>query len=178
MLSVHQQHSSHSRCCRQPSIFLHILAYISVAPCIVLHCVAIPCERGFRPTCKMYQAHQAVTRTPQCRYRRRFSHCAVTGFPNSAFNFSVDHWAADTQYLTLTHNRNPNLPKFSQISSPIVIATCSQLRQTYQSSIDICILIEPIVTSAKEVMFSSLFVCLFVFCLLATLRKYFQTDLH
>ena len=34
-----------------------------------------------------------------------------------------------------------------------------------------------IFTSAKEGMFSSLFVCLFV-CLLATLRKNFQTDLH
>ena len=34
-----------------------------------------------------------------------------------------------------------------------------------------------VVTSAKEVMFSSLFVCLSV-CLLATLRKNFQTDLH
>jgi len=34
-----------------------------------------------------------------------------------------------------------------------------------------------LVTSAKEVMFSSLFVCLSV-CLLATLRKNFQADLH
>ena len=32
-------------------------------------------------------------------------------------------------------------------------------------------------TSAKEVMFSSLFVCLSV-CLLATLRRNFATDLH
>ena len=38
-----------------------------------------------------------------------------------------------------------------------------------------------VITSAKEVMFSSLFVCLSVclsVCLLATLRKNFQTDLH
>jgi len=34
-----------------------------------------------------------------------------------------------------------------------------------------------VVTSAKEVMFSSLFVCLSV-CLLATLRKNFWTGLH
>jgi len=33
------------------------------------------------------------------------------------------------------------------------------------------------VTAAKEVMFSSLFVCLFV-CLSGTLRKNIQTDLH
>jgi len=33
------------------------------------------------------------------------------------------------------------------------------------------------IISTKEVMFSSVFVCLFV-CLLATLRKNFQTDLH
>jgi len=33
-------------------------------------------------------------------------------------------------------------------------------------------------TSAKEVMFSSLFVCLSVYLLLATLRKNFRTDLH
>ena len=36
-------------------------------------------------------------------------------------------------------------------------------------------------TSAKAVMFSSLFVCLSVclsVCLIATLRKNFQTDLH
>jgi len=35
-----------------------------------------------------------------------------------------------------------------------------------------------VITSAKEVMFLSLFICLSVVCLLATLRKNFRTDLH